>query len=57
MRALSTGVLRNLDLADEALQTAFGKAIEHGAVGRAGRIAQGSWLFRVAFNEALVLKR
>ncbi|HEY1067787.1 MAG TPA: RNA polymerase sigma factor [Pirellulales bacterium] len=55
LRAFLTGVLRNVDLADEALQTAFGKTIEHGHAVQDESLK--SWLFRVAFHEALALKR
>jgi RNA polymerase sigma factor (sigma-70 family) len=49
------GVLRNSDLAAEALQNTFAKAVELGHTAREESIK--GWLFRVAFNEALLLKR
>ena len=55
LRAFLLGVLRNGDLAGEALQATLVKAIEQGHTARP-ETRQG-WLFRVALNEALVLKR
>jgi RNA polymerase sigma-70 factor (ECF subfamily) len=49
------GVLRNSDLAAEALQNTFTKAVESGHTAREESIK--GWLFRVAFNEALLLRR
>lgn len=55
LRAFLIGVLRDRDLAGEALQSTFRRALE------AGHSAQPEtftgWLFRVALNEALQLKR
>ena len=55
LRAFLTGVLRNADWVSEALQSTFVK------VAQAGRTAQPEtikgWLFRVAYNEAMLLRR
>lgn len=55
LQAYLTGLLRNRDLAAEALQATFTKAIEHRAAleGRSPK----AWLFRVAHNEAIDLRR
>ena len=55
LRAFLLGVLRNDDLAGEALQTTLVKALERGHEARPE--TRRGWLFRVALNEALVLKR
>jgi len=55
LRAFLLGVLRNADLAGEALQTTLVKAVEQGHTAR--KETRKGWLFRVALNEALVLKR
>lgn len=55
LRAFLLGVLRNHDLAGEALQATLVKAIERGHEARPE--TRRGWLFRVAMNEALVLKR
>jgi RNA polymerase sigma factor (sigma-70 family) len=55
LRLFLTGVLRNADLADEALQNTFAKAVESGHTAREKTIK--GWLFQVAFHEALVLRR
>jgi RNA polymerase sigma factor (sigma-70 family) len=49
------GVLRNSDLAAEALQNTFAKAVESGHTAREESLK--GWLFRVAFHEAALLKR
>ena len=49
------GVLRNSDLAAEALQTTFAKAVESGHTAREESLK--GWLFRVAFHEAVLLRR
>jgi RNA polymerase sigma-70 factor (ECF subfamily) len=49
------GVLRNSDLAAEALQNTFAKAVESGHTAREESVK--GWLFRVAFHEALLLRR
>lgn len=55
LRSFLSGVLRNADLAADALQATFTKAMEAGHTSRAE--TRKGWLFRVAFNEALQLKR
>jgi RNA polymerase sigma-70 factor (ECF subfamily) len=55
LRTFLLGVLRNDDLAGEALQATLVKAIERGHEARPE--TRRGWLFRVALNEALVLKR
>ena len=49
------GVLRNSDLAAEALQNTFTKAVESGHTAREASLK--GWLFRVAFHEAALLRR
>jgi RNA polymerase sigma factor (sigma-70 family) len=49
------GVLRNSDLAAEALQNTFSKAVESGHQAREESLK--GWLFRVAFHEAVLLRR
>jgi RNA polymerase sigma factor (sigma-70 family) len=49
------GVLRNADLAAEALQNTFAKAVESGHTAKEESLK--GWLFSVAFNEALLIKR
>jgi RNA polymerase sigma factor (sigma-70 family) len=49
------GVLRNSDLAAEALQNTFTKAVESGHTAREESLK--GWLFRVAFHEAALLRR
>lgn len=55
LRRFLYGVLRNQELASEALQATFVKAIEQGHTAQ-GETLKG-WLFKVAFHEALTLKR
>ncbi|HEX4072615.1 MAG TPA: RNA polymerase sigma factor [Planctomycetaceae bacterium] len=55
MRLFLMGVLRNADLADEALQNTFAKAVESGHTAREKSVK--GWLFQVAFHEALLLRR
>ncbi len=55
LRLFLTGVLRNADLADEALQNTFAKAVEIGHTAREKSIK--GWLFQVAFHEAVLLRR
>lgn len=53
--AFAMGLLRHRELAREVVQNTFGKALEH-----AGGIpleARKAWLFRVARNEALAIRR
>jgi RNA polymerase sigma factor (sigma-70 family) len=49
------GVLRNSDLAAEALQNTFAKAVESGHTAREDSLK--GWLFRVAFHEAMLIRR
>ena len=55
LRAFLTGVLRNADWAAEALQSTFVKAAEAGHKAQQETIK--GWLFRVAYNEAMLLRR
>ncbi|MFM9960615.1 MAG: RNA polymerase sigma factor [Planctomycetaceae bacterium] len=55
VRDFLLGVLRNDDSASEALQATLVKALERGHEARPE--TRRGWLFRVALNEALVLKR
>ena len=49
LRAFLTGVLRDVDLAQEALQTTFGRLVEQGHTAHDGTLK--GWLFRVAYRE------
>ncbi|RUL89367.1 RNA polymerase sigma factor [Tautonia sociabilis] len=49
------GVLRNPDLAQDALQATFTKALERGHEARPESLR--GWLFRVAYREAITLRR
>jgi RNA polymerase sigma-70 factor (ECF subfamily) len=55
LRGFLIGVLRDVDLANEALQATFGKLVELGHTAREESLK--GWLFRVAFHEALALRR
>lgn len=55
LRAFLIGLLRNGDLAGEALQATFTKAVEVGHTARQETIK--GWLFRVAYNEAMAIRR
>jgi len=55
LRLFLVGVLRNADLASEALQNTFAKALEQGHTANP-ELLKG-WLFQVAFHEALALRR
>ena len=55
LRAFLTGVLRNADWAAEAVQSTFVKAAEAGHTAQRETIK--GWLFRVAYNEAMLLRR
>lgn len=50
-----TGVLGDVQLATDAVQVSFAKLLEQGGRTRAG--ARKSWLFRVAYNEAMAVRR
>jgi RNA polymerase sigma-70 factor (ECF subfamily) len=55
LRRFLAGVLRNADLANEALQATFAKAAERGHTAHLETLK--GWLFRVALHEALALRR
>lgn len=55
LRAFLSGLLRNADSAAEALQSTFVKAAELGH--RAQQETIKGWLFRVAYNEAMLIRR
>jgi RNA polymerase sigma-70 factor (ECF subfamily) len=55
LRTFLCGVLKDHDLAQDALQVTFRKLMEAGPVGT-GESLKG-WLFRVAWHEALMLRR
>ncbi|HET6425258.1 MAG TPA: RNA polymerase sigma factor [Planctomycetaceae bacterium] len=55
MLAFLQGVLRDGDRAREALQNTFQRMLESGHTARLDSIR--GWLFRVAFNEAMALRR
>lgn len=55
LRYFLQGVLRHPELAQEAMQVAFAKCIEQGHTVQEGSLK--AWLFRVAFHEAINLRR
>jgi RNA polymerase sigma-70 factor (ECF subfamily) len=55
LRRFLLGVLRDPEAAGEAFQAAFARAVEQGHSAREETLK--GWLFRVAFNEAMLLKR
>ena len=55
LKAFLIGVLRDRDLAADALQSTFTKTIESGHTAREESLK--GWLFRVAFNEAMAIRR
>jgi len=55
LRAFLAGVLRDVDLAREALQSTFSRLLEQGHTAREESIK--GWLFRVAYHEAMLIKR
>ncbi|MGH7200571.1 MAG: RNA polymerase sigma factor [Planctomycetaceae bacterium] len=55
LRAFLIGLLRDGDLAGEALQAAFAKCVEVGHTAR--EETRKGWLFRVAYNEAMLIRR
>jgi len=55
LRRFLYGVLRDADLAGDVLQATFTKAIEAGHTAQQESLK--GWLFRVAYNEALALRR
>lgn len=55
LRRMVYGVVRDADLAEEVVQAAFAKAVERGGPDRPE--SARDWLFRVAVNEALLVRR
>lgn len=55
LRGFLVGVLRDRQAASDALQSTFAKMIERGHEVR--QESRKAWLFRVAFNEAMLLRR
>lgn len=55
LRAFLTGMLRDHDLADEAFQLTFSRALQSG--GQSREETRKGWLFRVAYHEAMALIR
>jgi RNA polymerase sigma-70 factor (ECF subfamily) len=55
LRRFLTGVLRNADQAEDAMQAAFTKLVELGHTAREESLK--GWLFRVAYHEAIVVRR
>ncbi|HEY5315142.1 MAG TPA: RNA polymerase sigma factor [Pirellulales bacterium] len=55
LRRFLTGVLRNHEQASDVMQLAFAKTLEQGHTAQAASLK--SWLFRVAYHEAMTLKR
>lgn len=54
LHRLALGVLRDVHLAADVVQTAFAKAVEHG---HTAETSLRGWLFRVVVNEALAVRR
>ena len=55
LRRFVLGVVRDRDLADDVMQGTYVKALQHGHEVRPEKVR--GWLFRVAFREALALRR
>lgn len=55
LQAFLTGMLRDPDLAREVVQSTFRKALE--SAGNVRTESLKAWLFQVAYNEALALRR
>ncbi len=55
LRGMLWGLLRNRDAVEDVLQTTFAKALE--SVGEVREASWKSWLFQVAYNEAMLVKR
>lgn len=53
--AFAFGLLRDRELAREVVQATFGKALE--SAGSIPREARKAWLYRVAHNEAMLIRR
>ncbi len=55
LRVFLVGLLRNRELANEALQATFGKAVT--AIHNVREESLKAWLFQVAYNEAMAIRR
>lgn len=55
LKSFLFGLLRNRELANEALQATFGIAVQRG--GEVNPASFRSWLFQVAYNEAMGIRR
>lgn len=55
LRRFLQGVLRNADLVGDALQMTFVRAVEVGHLAQTDSLK--GWLFRVAYNEAMLVRR
>ena len=55
LQAFLIGVLRDAELAGEVVQATFSKTIESGHTAK--QETMKGWLFRVAFNEAMAIRR
>jgi RNA polymerase sigma-70 factor (ECF subfamily) len=55
LRRFLIGLLRDSQLAGDVLQTTFMKLVEHGHTTR--EEARKGWLYRVAYNEAMLVRR
>ena len=55
LRGMLWGILRNQEAVEDALQTAFAKALESNGDVRGE--SWKAWLFQVAYNEAMLLRR
>lgn len=55
LRRFLIGLLRDSQLAHDVLQATFAKAVEAGHTAK--RETRKAWLFRVAYNEAMALRR
>jgi RNA polymerase sigma-70 factor (ECF subfamily) len=55
LRRFILGVVRDPDLAEDVVQTAFTRAVEQGHTARDASLK--SWLFQVAYHEAITVRR
>jgi RNA polymerase sigma factor (sigma-70 family) len=55
LRGMLWGVLRNRDAVEDVVQTTFAKALE--STGDVRSASWKAWLFQVAYNEAMLLRR
>ncbi|WP_197453343.1 RNA polymerase sigma factor [Caulifigura coniformis] len=55
LRGMLWGVLRNRDAVEDVVQTTFAKALE--SSGEVRSVSWKAWLFQVAYNEAMLLRR